>query len=363
MSLWQQYLEMKKDRHFYPLDGAKALGVSELALMLDNPNTTYLGEKIERLRKIVLRLKDLGLVECIVRNPNAVHEKIGVYENVTLTNTMGLALNVGELDLRIFASKWRYAIAVKDETRNPVSYSIQFYDEFGCAIQKIFLRDLEKVAAYQAIVDEFMVNDKPSQFPTKPAKQRKDRRLSADELDGFHQRWAELKDIHNFGDILETYNIDRISAYEQAPTGCSCGLPSCAMKVDNKTFEKAFQLAHDAGIEIMLFVGNYGIVQIQTGKIHHIVNMHGWLNIMDKKEENFCLHLNQSNLAQVWVVRRPTRDGFISSIEGFDETGETVLIMFGRRQEGEPEQSKWTEITQQIADSVKQCGCGCGCSE
>lgn len=363
MSLWQQYLEMKKDRHFYPLDGAKALGVSELALMLDNPNATFLGEKIERLRKIVLRLKDLGLVECIVRNPNAVHEKTGVYENVTLTNTMGLALNVGELDLRIFASKWRYAIALKDENRNPVSYSIQFYDEFGGAIQKIFLRDDSKISAWQAIVDEFMVSDKPTEFPTKPAKERKDRRLSADELDGFHQRWLELKDIHNFGDILETYNIDRIAAYEQAPTNCSCGLPSCAVKVPNNSFDTAFHLAKEKDIEIMLFVGNYGIVQIQTGKIHNIVDMHGWLNIMDKKEENFCLHLNQAGLSQVWVVRRPTRDGFISSIEGFDETGETVLIMFGRRQEGEPEQTKWTEITQQIADGVKKCDCGCGCSE
>ena len=357
MSLWQQYLEMKKDRHFYPLDGAKQLGVSELALMLDNPNCVYLGQGIAHIRKIVLKLNTLGEVECIVRNPNVVHEKTGIYENVTLTQTMGLALNVGELDLRIFASRWAYAIAVKDETRNPVSYSIQFYDEFGCAIQKVFLRDESKVLAWQALVDEFASDDKPSEFPIKPVNERKDRRLAADELDGFHQRWLELKDIHNFGDILETYNIDRIAAYEQAPTNCGCGLPSCAVKVSNNTFEKAFQLAHDADIEIMLFVGNYGIVQIQTGKIHNIVDMHGWLNIMDKKEENFCLHLNQAGLAQVWVVRRPTRDGFISSIEGFDETGETVLIMFGRRQEGEPEQTKWTEITQQIADGVKECGC------
>ena len=354
MSLWQQYLELKKDRHFYPLDGAKTLGVSELALMLDNPSCVYLGCGIAHIRKIVLKLRNLGLVECIVRNENAVHEKTGIYENVTLTNTMGLALNVGELDLRIFASKWAYAIAVKDEMRDPVSYSIQFYDEFGRAIQKVFLRDAEKVGEWQALVDEFRDDNKPSDFPVKPAKEPKNRRLSADELASFHQRWLDLRDVHEFNSVLETFNIDRIAAYEQAPE-------QCAFKVETNAFENAFNLAKDAGIEIMLFVGNRGIVQIQTGKIHNIVKMHDWLNIMDKKEENFCLHLNQANLDQLWVVRRPTRDGFITCIEGFDKERETVLIMFGRRQEGDPELEQWTTITKKIAQSSQNCKEGCWC--
>ncbi|MBQ9183087.1 MAG: hemin-degrading factor [Neisseriaceae bacterium] len=353
MSLWQQYLELKKDRHFYPLDGANALGVSELALMLDNPNTVYLGSGIERLRLIVLKLKHLGLVECIARNKNAVSEKTGIYENISLTKTRGIALNVGELDLRLFADKWQYGIAVKDETRDPVSYSIQFYDEFGRAIQKVFLRDWEKVNQWQEIVNEFRDDNKPSAFPVKPPKVRKDRRLQGDELTQFHQRWLDLKDIHEFGSILETFNIDRIAAYEQAPE-------HCAFKVNTNAFEQAFEMSKEIGIEIMLFVGNRGIVQIQTGQIHNIVKMHGWLNIMDKKEENFCLHLNQENLTQVWVVRRPTRDGFVCSIEGFDQDGDTVLIMFGRRQEGDPELGEWTAITQKIADNHKVGCCGCG---
>ena len=354
MSLWQQYLELKKDRHFYPLDGAKALGVSELALMLDNPNCVYLGRGIAHIRKIVLKLKNLGLVECIVRNENAVHEKTGIYENVTLTQTMGLALNVGELDLRIFARRWEYAIAVKDENRNPVSYSIQFYDEFGRAIQKVFLRDWEKVGEWQALVDEFSDDNKPSDFPIKPVEEPKNRRLSDDELASFHQRWLGLRDIHEFGSVLETFNIDRIAAYEQAPN-------QCAFKVQSNAFDEAFKLAKASEIEIMLFVGNRGIVQIQTGKIHNIVSMQGWLNIMDKKEENFCLHLNQENLDQLWVVRRPTRDGFITCIEGFDKERETVLIMFGRRQEGDPELTEWTTITKKIAQSSPNCQADCWC--
>lgn len=339
-NLWQKYLDLKAEsgKHLYPRNAAEQFNVSECALMLANPDSVYLGNDV---RPVILALKNLGLVECIVRNDLAVHEKTGVYENVTLTKTVGIALNVGELDLRIFTGKWAHIVAVKDGSRDPVSYSIQFFDEYGTAIQKVFLRDDQKTGAWHELVTQYKCTATPVFAAPQAKKVVPYTALPADRLAEFQQRWLELKDIHHFIGILETFEIDRLSAYKQAPA-------DHAFQVDANAFEYMLQLAVEKQNEVMFFVGNRGIVQIQSGQVHNVKRMHGWLNILDKKEERFCLHLKDTALSQIWVVRRPSRDGIITCLEGFDANNESVIIMFGRREEGSQEQSTWREMTQTL---------------
>lgn len=102
----------------------------------------------------------------------------------------------------------------------------------------------------------------------------------------------------------------------------------------------------------MIFSGNRGIVQIQTGKVHNIVRARGYLNILDGREEGFSMHLKDDEIAETWVVRRPIRDGFVTCVEGFDSRRKTVIQIFGRRQEGEPELAAWQEITDGLLQAV-----------
>ncbi len=102
----------------------------------------------------------------------------------------------------------------------------------------------------------------------------------------------------------------------------------------------------------MIFSGNRGIVQIQTGPVHNLVRARGYLNILDGQEEGFSLHLKDDEIAETWVVRRPIRDGFVTCIEGFDSRRKTVIQIFGRRQEGEPELAAWREITDGLLQAV-----------
>lgn len=343
-TLWQQYqtLKAQKDRHFYPREGAAELNTNEAALLLSSDDVIYLGTDA---RSIVLSLHKLGLVQCIVRNDLAVHEKTAVYENVSMTPTTGISLNIGALDLRIFARQWHHVLAVVNHERQPSSYSIQFYDEFGDAIQKVFIEDEANILQWQALVHQFRCTDEPL-FESKPKFEAKTFPvLSTEQQEAFHQRWDELKDIHHFGSLLETYGLDRLSAYEQAK-------PELAIKVTTESIEQALLLARENLTEILIFVGNRGIVQIQTGFVHNIVRAHGWLNILDKKEENFNLHLKDSELDQVWVVRRPTRDGIVTCIEAFDKDRNTVVQFFGRRLEGEQELSSWRAIINQVIESA-----------
>lgn len=100
----------------------------------------------------------------------------------------------------------------------------------------------------------------------------------------------------------------------------------------------------------MTFVGNKGIVQIQTGIVHNVKRIGNWLNILDKPQTNFTLHLNDDALAQVWCVKRPTKDGIVTCIEAFDTNGNTIITFFGQRQEGEPEKAYWQQMTATVID-------------
>lgn len=339
MSLWQQYLSNKAAAKgpYFPLEGARDLGLSEGELMVNAPDSIYLGTAIS---EIIHALESLGLVQSIVRNSVAVHEKTALYHNVSLSSNTGLAVNVGGMDLRFFLRHWHHALALTSTQDEKTNYSIQFYDEFGVAIEKVFLRDLEKVPQWQAIVEKFGVVEKPTFKRGKLPAVEAPAALAPARIEAFQERWLELKDVHYFGGILETFALDRQAAYRYAPQGM-------AKQLDVSTWERVLEAVRDSGMELMIFCGNRGLVQIQTGKVHRIVRARGYLNILDAQTEDFNLHLKDDEIAETWVVRRPTRDGFVTCIEGFDARHKTVIQFFGRRQEGQTELLKWQEITNQ----------------
>lgn len=340
MTLWEQYLKNKETagRLYFPKEGAEALGVSEGTLLATAPNTVYLGSKI---RDILLKLHTVGMVECIVRNSVAVHEKTGLYENVSLAASGGLALNIGGLDLRFFLKRWHHALSVNLEHHGKLSRSIQFFDEFGVSLQKVYLRDETRLPEWENLIENFREDGLPEFVHTAMPPVKEFIPLSAEREMAFQERWMELKDVHHFSGLLETFELDRQQSYCHAPDGM-------AKKLDCSVWEKVLHQVRDSGMELMIFVGNRGLVQIQTGRVHNIVRSHGYLNIFDGDTENFSLHLKDGDIVETWVVRRPIREGFVTCIEGFDARRQSVILLFGRRQEGEVELSEWEKITNEL---------------
>ncbi|OSI10907.1 ChuX/HutX family heme-like substrate-binding protein [Neisseria zoodegmatis] len=345
MNLWEQYQANKAQKQgmYFPREAAADLGVSEGALMADAPETVYLGGK-NHVRGIVLKLHTLGLVQCIVRNSVCVHEKQGIYENVSMSETSGIAVNVGGIDLRIFPARWHHVLAVTNRDGEKVSRSVQFYDEFGVSVQKVFMREEGKEAEWQALLDAFRTEGKPAfQTGELPPATATPALLSEKEA-AFQERWNELKDVHHFGGLLETFEVDRQTAYRHAPEGST-------KLLNHSAWQQVLEAARDRGINIMIFAGNRGLVQIQTGKVHNVVRARGYLNVLDGKEEGFSMHLKDDEIVETWVVRRPIRDGFVTCVEGFDSRRKTVLQIFGKRKEGEPELEAWREITDKLLAS------------
>ena len=134
-------------------DAAKALESTEAELL-----ATGLGETVTRLtdnfQGILQGVEALGKVMALTRNDYCVHERKGVYKNVTFTGPMGLAVNP-DIDLRLFMSVWSSAFAVDENGRK----SLQFFAKNGEAVHKIYVLEESDVAAYEVLVDFFRAED------------------------------------------------------------------------------------------------------------------------------------------------------------------------------------------------------------
>jgi putative hemin transport protein len=95
----------------------------------------------------------------------------------------------------------------------------------------------------------------------------------------------------------------------------------------------------------MVFVGNPGMLQIHSGPIHKVMLTESWINVMDPR---FNLHLQMDCVAQAWIVRKPTDDGIVTSVELFNKDGEAIAMFFGERKPGKPELSTWRNLVEEL---------------
>jgi putative hemin transport protein len=85
------------------------------------------------------------------------------------------------------------------------------------------------------------------------------------------------------------------------------------------------------------------MIQIHTGPVRRVEVIGPWLNVLDP---GFNLHLREDEIATAWVVKKPTRDGHVTSLELFDTAGGTMAMFFGSRKPGVPELAGWRALVQ-----------------
>jgi putative hemin transport protein len=129
-----------------------------------------------------------------------------------------------------------------------------------------------------------------------------------------------------------SHGLSRTQALRLAPSGL-------ARRVDAEgSIRTALAWAASTAMSIMIFVGNPGILQIHSGPVHRIVRKGDWLNVLDP---GFSLHLHEPGVDAARVVVKPTDHDSVTSLELFDACGDTVLMVFAKRQSEQPEPADW----------------------
>ena len=320
-------------------DAAEKLSVSEGELL-----ATGIGENVVRLqndfKKMLHELYKLGRMMALTRNDEIVHERKGIYENAQTNMPHKMALFVNpDIDLRIFLKNWHHAFAVTIEKPNKTLYSIQIFDQFGSAVHKIYTTNESDLAAYENLVEKFKADDQTANLKAKQKDAKKADKSDAEiDVENFRKAWAEMKDTHDFFPLISNFGVGRKQALRLAED-------RFAKEVPAESFKILLKAARDRKVPIMIFVGNGGIIQIHTGEIENLTEARGWFNILD---ENFNLHVKQNEIDAAFIVRKPTEDGIITSLELFNKNDENVALFFGKRKPGMPEREDWRELAEEV---------------
>ena len=327
-TLLTKYSQFKKENPKVRIrDAANQLGVTEVELVALGERNTRLRAEFEAILKDI---PTLGKVMALTRNDEAVHERKGIYTEASFSSGVGIVANE-DIDLRIFLFTWYSAFAVQEAELK----SIQFFDKRGTAIHKIYLTENSDLKAYQTLLDKYKVEDGGEEPLIDQAMNTTSEKpkpsLQDIDVDLFQRDWLALEDTHHFFAMLKKVGVQRTQALEIAPEGYT-------HKISLEKLKTVLDTVSKAKTEIMVFIGNKGCIQIHTGMIERLVQAGVWFNVLDSE---FNMHLKEDRIASVWIVRKPTLDGVVNSIEVYDQSGELVVQFFGKRKPGCPESEDW----------------------
>jgi putative hemin transport protein len=235
--------------------------------------------------------------------------------------------------MRMFFERWAFAFAVFENEAAAFKKSIQVFDHQGTAVVKIFLQEKSNHEAFETLVREFEATLQLQVLPILPADPAPVYNDEQVDVNAFRADWSALKDTHDFFPMLKKHNVSRLHALRIAG--------DFVRQVANDQVKSLLQLAAEKEVEIMVFVSNHGNIQIHSGPVKKIVEIPGWINVMDAA---FNLHLMLDKISSTWVVKKPTTDGMVHSLEIFDANGNMVVQFFGKRKPGAPELPAWTEL-------------------
>lgn len=315
-------------------DIAANLGVSEAALVAAEVGISAIRIEADP-NKLLERAPEFGTVMALSRNESAVHEKIGVYEAITIGEMTSLTLGEN-IDLRIFNKVWTHAFAVTKTDGENVRRSLQYFDKAGDAIHKIHLRPESNLPAYEAFVADHKHENQSQDFVAQAFTKLATGRTEGFDVAELRDQWSKMTDTHEFFGMLKKLDIDRRAAVQNVGD-------DFAWKLADDVVAEFFAKSVETQMNLMCFVGNKGIVQIHTGPIQNVAPMGPWLNIMDP---TFHLHLRADHIAEAWAVRKPTKDGHVTSVECYDKDGEMVIQFFGKRKEGNVEMAEWRALVE-----------------
>ena len=311
MNHYTRWLELKEaNPGKYARDVAGLMNISEAELTF-----ARVGHDAWRLRgeirEILGALEAVGETKCICRNEYAVHEQVGRFTNQHLNGHAGLVLNPRALDLRLFLNQWASAFHISEATARGERQSIQFFDHQGDALLKVYATDNTDVSAWGDVLTRFIFAENPPlalKMADAPAHAENANAALVD------NEWRAMTDVHQFFGLLRKYNLSRQQAFRLVSDDLAC-------RIDHDALPHLLETIREEGNEIMIFVGNRGCVQIFTGALEKLAPMRGWLNIFNT---TFTLHLRADSIDEIWVTRKPTSDGHVTSVELFAQDGTQI---------------------------------------
>lgn len=331
---WQKLVEEKPKTRIR--DAAQILNVSEMELLVTDIPQNVLQLQGD-FKALMQRLTGVGKVMSLVRNEIAVHELSGIYPNLVFNQNPHIGVAMNSIDLKIHFNEYCYAFAVKTPQGKNELRSIQFFDSNGQALQKIYLKNQEHIETWEEIIDNFVDKNQATDFELIKAESGSKSFANID-VNKFRKDWENMLDVHDLQSIIANYEISRHEAISIV------GEPHARLvKTDaiNRLIENVFELQ----LSCMVFVGNKGATQIYSGGFKKIAEMGEWMNVLDP---NFNLHVLNNAVNDVWITKKPTKHGIVTSMEVYDVNGKLCLQFSPENNAEKQESLQWRALLEQL---------------
>lgn len=310
-------------------EDAHVLGVSEAELL-----ATGCGESVTRLQggwiELLRGLQELGPVTVQTQSDGSIIEARGIAVPAEWSGRRGV-LRVGASRVRIQLDQWYFGYAVQAAGRE----SLQFFDAAGRSILKIRLEPESMADRWTQLVRRFTAADQNPWEPTvraaTPATTLAD---AAVDVAALHAAWDALQSPQDFTAMLRRLGISRAQAARLAGT-------SRARAVSPGSFASMLRTAASAMLPLALSIETPGVTHTYAGMVRRVEDRDDLLMVV---EPGLRLYVSEAHVAAAWVVRRPTPQGPISSLQYFDAQDNLILMVCGNAQPGEAGVERWERL-------------------
>lgn len=290
-----------------------------------------MGDTIIRLDDAFIDLYEsmpaLGPVAVSTGNSVVTITRTGTYGKMTHEDAIGLTIG-RSIDLRIFYSKWGSVFACNNAAG---ARCLHVFDIHGQPVTRIELEPDGNREAFDRLITQHLPAHQETALDILPVPAEPSEADGVVDVGEFHAAWDAMTDPHQFFGMLKRFGLSRHRAMEIARQDQACRLQDGALG-------ELLQDVMDTATPIMVFVGNRGQIQIHTGPLASL-DLHA--GVMKIGAPDLDLAVNTSEIASQWVVRKPTTDGTVTSVELYDAQGRNVAMLFGARKPGHPEREDW----------------------
>lgn len=329
-----------------PPDDQQLPNLTDVQRIALHPQSTRLQGEFAPLMK---RLATLGNLTEVTSNSSALLEKDHVSGALYLDNEMEFS-PAETMHLRIFYPQWEHGYALEEDdadgsTGNTSSsgrqHSLQFFDRYGNMMHKIVLGENGDIASFRQLVSDHAAAEQlaphlihPRESDTEGNDDSRDRI----DVDALRADWAHTHNHDDFVQRQEAFDQQRLRKLRLAGK-------AFAYQVANDSARVILQRMTEFGTSIMAQVGNAGIVQAYYGKIKNIRVKDSRLKIMNA---GFRMQLREDHIDSIWVAKKPTTDGIITSLELFNRQGTHIASFLSKKSNGQPEPREWREAIMRL---------------
>ncbi len=281
------------------------VGVTKLESIKSFPNLARAIRLKPSWSNIIQDIQGFGEVMSLTRNAHAVHENLSFYKHASSSDDVGMVQS-DELMIRLNYEKWEFGYLFEECKSHVLQRSIQFFDEFGLPVHKIFLLP----HSHHWYFDEM-------------AKRWAD----SNQLPGvLLQEKAEPDQSINSGALASIIAERHTSQQETMDAGVVQSLLRSSLELK---------------LPLLITVQNHGVSQSHDGLLEEVRDHNDWLHLINQQ---FNCHLQLAQMPKICINHQESP--FL--IEMLDKEN-VLLVLIALSTKATPADTQaWEDLLEQI---------------